>query len=82
MSERLVTFNTLPPRAEHLAAVKAVLQKRQSLSLGALLSETGLTKTQALCALDLFILQGAVHRSKGKFLFNWVQRSDAGEGTV
>ncbi len=51
MSSPRHTFNTLPPKPEYLAKVLSALAKGSEMSEKDLVLRTGLTKTQALCAL-------------------------------
>ena len=56
---RLANFNTLPPKEEHVTSVINVLAQCD-LPMAQIQRRTGLTKTQAGCALDSLIASGKV----------------------
>lgn len=58
------TFNTLPPKPEYLAKVLSALSKDSELSEKDLVLRTGLTKTQALCALIELVKNKKVTKSE------------------
>lgn len=70
MSTRLDRFNTLPPKPEHLKRVRvAIGTAAASIKLSELVAQTGLTNTQALCALDLLIKNGEAVKERGSNSF-------------
>lgn len=62
----LTPFNKLPPKPEYLSKVKQALNAHSSLSEREIVTATGLTKTQALCAVDSLIKDGTVVRTADK----------------
>lgn len=73
MHSRLDKFNTLPPKPEYLKKVRVVLNRTAGpLRLADLVAETGLTNTQALCALDVLIKSGEALKEHGSNLFQKV----------
>lgn len=64
MSTPRHTFNTLPPKPEYLAKVLSALSKGSELSEKDLILRTGLTKTQALCALVELVTTKKVTKSE------------------
>jgi DNA-binding IclR family transcriptional regulator len=67
-----VTFNSLPPKPEHLASVQRAFAREKEVSLATLLDMTGLSKTQAMCALNELMSQGIVEKEKGRYVFRWI----------
>ena len=63
---RLATFNTLPPKANHLSAIMGALNKHGPLGISDLVRKTGLTRTQALCALEQLINEQSVKVASDK----------------
>lgn len=53
-------YNTLPPRPEYVEKVKSCLVKRNGRTEQSIVKATGLTKTQALCAIDAMISKSEV----------------------
>lgn len=66
---RLDAYNTLPPKPEYTRKVKAALSKGSPVSLAALVAGTGLSRTQALCALDPMVKSGAVVKEENSMVF-------------
>jgi hypothetical protein len=62
----LAPFNKLPPKPEYIDKIKASLHSNGSQTERELVASTGLTKTQALCALDVLISEGTVLRASNK----------------
>lgn len=60
---RLTPLNTLPPRKEYLEKVLRCLAAAERTEKE-IISATGLTKTQALCALEALMKQHMVTRDK------------------
>ncbi len=56
------TFNTLPPKPAYLSKVLNALEKSTDLSEKEIVLQTGLTKTQALCALVELVKSGRVEK--------------------
>jgi len=56
------TFNTLPPKPVYLSKVLNALEKSSDLSEKEIVVQTGLTKTQALCALVELVKSGRVEK--------------------
>lgn len=70
MRTRLDKFNTLPPKPEHLRAVRAVLESSIApIKLAELVLKTRLTNTQVLGALDLMLKHGEVMKAEGSNIF-------------
>lgn len=69
MINSLKTFNSLPPRPEYLAKIKKALLAGAALSERDLIAITGLTKTQALCAVADLMKKGEVVRDPQSKLF-------------
>ncbi len=65
----LTPFNNLPPRPEYVAKVKAAFQQHESLTLASLIANTGLSKTQVLCAIGPLIKEGFIDRKERTNLF-------------
>lgn len=77
MRNRLDKFNSLPPKPEHIRKVRAVLRASIApIKLAQLVSQTGLTNTQALCALDLMTKTGEVLKEGGSNTFYIVNSKD------
>ena len=78
MQSRLDKFNTLPPKPEHIKKIRFVLNRANGpLKLADLVAETGLTNTQALCALDLLIKIGEAHKEHGVNSFQIISKEAA-----
>lgn len=60
MSTPRHTYNTLPPRPEYISKVLKALSKNGNLTESEIVAKSGLTKTQALCALVELIKLGNV----------------------
>jgi DNA-binding IclR family transcriptional regulator len=56
------TFNILPPKPAYLSKVLKALETSTDLSEKEIVSQTGLTKTQALCALVELVKSGRVEK--------------------
>jgi hypothetical protein len=54
------SFNTLPPRAEYLSAVRKVLALNKEMTLSTIVQAAKLTRTQTLCALEELVRTGIV----------------------
>ena len=72
MNTRLDNFNNLPPKPEHSRKVNAVLSKGKGLPVSDIITATGLTKTQVLCALDPMVRSGQVRKEKDSSAFSIV----------
>lgn len=72
MPQQLVTFNSLPPKPEHVSAIESVLARKRTVTLSVLLELTGLSKTQAMCALNALMSTGTVEKDKGRYIFHWI----------
>ncbi len=59
------TYNTLPPRPEYIKKVLKALSRNGNLTEVEIVAESGLTKTQALCALVELMKQGNVSKVDG-----------------
>lgn len=76
---KLASFNTLPPKPQHLEKVLAALRLSEIVQLKDLISQTGLTRTQTLCALDALIKSGKVNKTPAAQAFSLTESSkDAG----
>jgi hypothetical protein len=70
MNNRLDHFNFLPPKPEYIDKVRAALVKRgKATRLADLVASTGLSRTQALCALQAMVRDGEVFKEKGANTF-------------
>lgn len=56
------SFNTLPPKDEYLVKIRRALKMGGALTATELVSATGLTKTQMLCALQPLMQEGIIVR--------------------
>lgn len=56
------TYNTLPPRPEYISKVLKALSRNGNLTEVEIVAKSGLTKTQALCALVELMKQGHVSK--------------------
>ena len=56
------TFNSLPPRPEHLSKTLRAFNGREDMTESEIVKVSGLTKTQALCALVHMIEAGSIER--------------------
>ena len=57
---RLAYYNKLPPKPHYLTAVLKALAGEETMSLIKIAKTSGLTQTQAACALEKLIAEGAV----------------------
>lgn len=57
----LAIYNTLPPRPEYVEKVKKCLAKRNGRTEQSIVKATGLTKTQALCAIDVMVSKNEIY---------------------
>ena len=62
---RLNRFNDLPPKPEYLQRVRLAMRKQPVASAVTLVTITGLTRTQVLCALEELLKLGEVVREPG-----------------
>ena len=69
---KLDNFNSLPPKPEHLKKVLALLRIGNAIRLSDIVSATGFSKTQVLCALDLMVRNGQVVKEKSSSTFRSV----------
>lgn len=76
MSTPRHTFNTLPPKPEYLAKVLSALSKGSELSEKDLVLRTGLTKTQALCALIELVKNKKVMKSDDTKRYSLASRKE------
>lgn len=67
----IAKYNKLPPRPEYIRKVESALKRGGAQSITNLILSTGLSKTQAACALDALIAGGRVKfdLSEKKFIF-------------
>lgn len=56
------TFNSLPPKPAYLSKVLNALERSTDLSESEIVIQTGLSKTQALCALVEMVKTGRVEK--------------------
>ncbi len=69
---RLNRFNDLPPRPEFTERVRAVLRKKGSATVIALVTTTGLSRTQVLSSLEALLASDEVERDSGTTMtFRW-----------
>ena len=78
---RLTPLNTLPPRDEYLQKVCRVLIKSERTEKEILVA-TGLTKTQALCALEVLIKRNVVVKDVKNKRFKLVTSVDQITGEI
>ena len=64
MYTRLDKFNTLPPKPEYIKKVRIALKSSSPVKLAEIVARTGLTNTQALCALDSMIKNGEATKER------------------
>ena len=65
----MTMFNSLPPRPEHLQKVKRGLKSGAPTPLADLVAFTGLSRTQALCALEHMMKAGTVEKAQGGHVY-------------
>jgi DNA-binding IclR family transcriptional regulator len=67
------TFNSLPPKPAYLSKVLNALEKSTGLSEKEIVLQTGLTKTQALCALGELVKYGRVERNESTKRYSLIE---------
>lgn len=67
------TFNTLPPKPEHIVKVMKAIMGAEFLGEKDLVAKTGLTKTQMLCALNSLLVSGKVMKDVKTKMFSIVK---------
>lgn len=60
MARRFTPFQTLPVRPEYLAAVRRAIKRRQPISRRELPRVAGLSRNQAMCAIEHLVATGEV----------------------
>jgi len=73
---KLASFNTLPPKPQHIEKVLAVLRSTKTIQIKDLVILTRLTRTQALCALEALMKSGEVTKMQTIQVFSLVDASD------
>ena len=68
------TFNILPPKPAYLSKVLRSLAKSVDLSEMEIVSKTGLTKTQAICALVELVKTGKVEKIESTKRYRILER--------